>query len=184
MVGCDSLKVVILVRIQVWQPVRFVYTLHMESPTVLVPHSNAWKVLYEKESTLIKEILGSYLMDIQHIGSTSVPDLISKPIIDIALQIEKHIDADKFIEPLRALGYIYRSDLSSSERHFFQKGNPVQFHLSISYLDQGNYWRRQIAFRDYLTDHAEARREYEQIKLNSVDKSEFVQRILALAESK
>ncbi len=156
----------------------------MESLTVLIPHSDEWKFLYEKESTLIKEILGSYLIDIQHIGSTSIPDLISKPIIDIAVQIGKHTDADKFIEPLQALGYTYKPDLSSVERHFFQKGNPIQFHLSISYLDRGGYWRRQIVFRDYLVSHAEARREYEQIKLNSVDKSEFVQRILALDESK
>lgn len=156
----------------------------MESSTTLVPHSDEWKLLYEKESLLIKEIFGTHLIDIQHIGSTSVSDLISKPIIDIAVQIEKHTDADKFIEPLQTLGYIYKPDLSSAERHFFQKGNPVQFHLSTSYLDRGSYWRRQIAFRDYLASHAEARREYEQIKLNSIDKSEFVQRILALAESK
>ncbi len=156
----------------------------MESPTTLVPHSDEWKLLFEKESILIKEVFETQLIEIQHIGSTSVPDLISKPIIDIAVQIEKHTDADKFIEPLQALGYIYKLDLSSTERHFFQKGNPVQFHLSISYLDRGGYWRRQIAFRDYLAGHAEARREYEQIKRNSTDKSEFVQRILTLAESK
>lgn len=156
----------------------------MDGPTTLVPHAEEWKLLYESEAGPLKEIFGSYLLDIQHIGSTAVPDLLAKPIIDIAIQIASHLDADQFITPLQEMGYSYRPDLSSVERHFFQKGEPVQFHLSISYLDRGGYWARQIAFRDYLADHADARREYEQTKLNSIDKSEFVQRILDLAGSK
>lgn len=155
----------------------------MTDPGMIVPHSNEWGSKYRNESELIKEVFGSSLIDIQHIGSTSVPDLLSKPIIDIAVQIETHADADKFIQPLEEIEYVYKPDQSSSERHFFQKGDPTQFHLSISYLDQGGYWKRQIAFRDYLIAHSDARREYEQIKLFSVDKSEFVQRTLMLAES-
>lgn len=155
----------------------------MTDSVILVPHSGEWGSLYEKESGLIKEIFGSSIIDIQHIGSTSVPDLISKPIIDIAVQIATRTDAEKFIKPLEEIGYIYKPDQSSSERHFFQKGDPTQFHLSISYLDQGGYWGRQILFRNYLISHSEARRQYEQIKLTSTDKTEFVQKVLALAES-
>ncbi len=151
---------------------------------MLAPHSDEWKLLYENEAESIKKVFGSFLVDLQHIGSTSIPDLLAKPIIDIAVQIEKRADADMFIEPLKAVGYDYKPDLSSVERHFFQKGNPIEFHLSISYLDQGGYWNRQILFRDYLIRHAEARREYEQIKSAMADKSEFVQKILSLAESK
>jgi GrpB-like predicted nucleotidyltransferase (UPF0157 family) len=156
----------------------------MTDQMIRVPHSEDWKFLYRNESEIIKKVFGSNLLDIQHIGSTSIPDLISKPIIDVAVQIQTHDDADKYIKPLEEIGYVYKIDKSSSERHFFQKGDPVQFHLSISYLDQGWYWNRQILFRDYLRDHSEARREYEQVKLNQLDKSEFVQKMLVLADSK
>ena len=152
--------------------------------TLLVAHSDEWKDLYENEAQPIREIFGSYLIDIQHIGSTSIPDLLAKPIIDIAVKISAKNDSDRFIKPLEEAGYIYKPELSSSERHFFQKGNPIKFHLSISYLDQGGYWKRQLLFRDYLRTHPEARREYKRIKLDGVDKGEFVQRILALADRK
>lgn len=156
----------------------------MTNSAVLVPHSNEWMLQYKSESESLKKIFGSFLIDIQHIGSTAVPDLIAKPIVDIAVQIATHADAEKFILPLEEIGYVYKADKSSTERHFFQKGNPTQFHLSLSYLDQGGYWDRQILFRDYLITHSEVRREYEQIKLTATDKTEFVQRILALAEPK
>lgn len=156
----------------------------MQSPPSPVPHTDDWKVLYGSEAVLLKKLFGSYLIDMQHIGSTAVPDLLAKPIIDIAVQIATYADADRFIAPLQELGYAYKPELSSVERHFFQKGEPILFHLSISYLDRGGYWGRQIAFRDYLTGHSEARREYEQIKLRSADKSEFVQRILDSAAAK
>lgn len=154
----------------------------MNETPLQVPHSNKWKVLYKDESTLIKEIFGSSLFQIQHIGSTSIPDILSKPIIDIAVQISDHKDANKFIEPLEKLGYIYQPEKSSVERHFFQKGNPIKFHLSIAYLSRGGYWKRQIAFRDYLVTHEDARREYEQIKIKGLNKDEFVQKILSLVK--
>jgi GrpB-like predicted nucleotidyltransferase (UPF0157 family) len=150
----------------------------------LQPHTDLWKIQFEKESVEIKEVFGSNLLDIQHIGSTSIPDLLSKPIIDIAVRIALFSNADKFIKPLGEIGYVYKPEMSSTERHFFQKGNPIQFHLSISYDDRGGYWKRQILFRDYLRNNTEARREYESIKFKGLDKSAFVQKILLLAKSK
>lgn len=156
----------------------------MLTPTTLHPHNSLWKIKFEKESIEIKKVFQHYLLDIQHIGSTSIPDLLSKPIIDIAVRIAFFVDADKFIKPLAEMGYVYKPDKSSTERHFFQKGSPVQFHLSISYDDRGGYWKRQILFRDYLRENTDARREYEDIKLKATDKGPFVQKILFLAEPK
>jgi|ERR1035437_538686 GrpB-like predicted nucleotidyltransferase (UPF0157 family) len=156
----------------------------MDKKPSLFPYSNEWKVLYENEAVLIKEIFGSKLINIEHIGSTSIQDILSKPVIDIAVQISNHNDADKFIKPLEKLRYIYQPEKSSGERHFFQKGNPDKFHLSMAYLDRGGYWKRQITFRNYLISHEDARREYEQIKINATNKGEFVQKILLLTELK
>lgn len=156
----------------------------MENKPILVPHSSEWKILYEKEASLIKKVFGSTLLKIEHIGSTSIPDILAKPVIDIAVQIQNHKEAEEFLKDLEKLGYIYKPEKSSIERHFFQKGNPIIFHLSIAYLDRGGYWKRQILFRDYLMNHEDARREYEHIKLKGLNKGDFVQKILSLAEPK
>ena len=146
-------------------------------------HTDQWTIQYERESCELKRVFGSELLDIQHNGSTAVPDLLAKPIIDIAVKIASCKDADQFINPLSKFDYTYRPEMSSTERNFFQKGNPVQFHLSIAYKDRGGYWDRQILFRDYLVNHEEARREYESIKVKGIPKDEFVQKILVLASN-
>jgi GrpB-like predicted nucleotidyltransferase (UPF0157 family) len=156
----------------------------MEASVPIAPHSITWKEKYENEEKAVRDIFNSFLIDIQHIGSTAIPDLLAKPIIDIAVLIESHKDAENFLVPLEKFGYVYKPELSSNERHFFQKGDPVQFHLSIAYVDQGGYWDRQILFRDYLMTHESSRREYEQIKQDSADKSEFVHEVLTLARGR
>lgn len=154
----------------------------MNEKVMPVPHSFEWTNMYAKETESIRTVFGSSALNIQHIGSTAVDDLLAKPIIDIAVLIRSYKDADSYLRPLQDLGYTYKPEMSSSERHFFQKGNPAQFHLSIAYKDRGGYWDRQIIFRDYLRVHPEARREYEQVKLKPVvNKDEFVQKVLSLA---
>jgi GrpB-like predicted nucleotidyltransferase (UPF0157 family) len=103
-------------------------------------------------------------------------------------------DADKFVDSLDQLGYWYDKSKSSGERHFFKKGKPTEFHLSIAYTDKGNFWERQILFRDYLRIYPKARNEYSPLKENLLKKdptgndyyisgkSEFVQKILLLAK--
>ncbi|MDD5318266.1 MAG: GrpB family protein [Candidatus Pacebacteria bacterium] len=165
-----------------------------ELNSILVPYSEKWILDYQEEAEKIKNVFGNNYIDIQHIGSTSIPNMLSKPIIDVAVLIASSENANDFIAPLEKLGYVYKPEISSPERHFFKKGSPTKYHLSIAYTDKGSYWKRQILFRDYLIQHDEARKEYEQYKLNllredaTIDRSykgnkeEFVQKILSLAE--
>ncbi len=94
----------------------------------------------------------------------------AKPIIDIAVLIKTSQDVKKFILPLQELGYTYYPKSSSTERHFFRKGDPVEFHLSLAYQDRGSFWQRQIAFRDYLRSHPEAVTEYVKLKQELLEK--------------
>ena len=144
---------------QIW------YTHKMdESHTKLVSYDPAWRGKYQEESSKLTNLFGNLLIDIQHIGSTSIIGLASKPIIDIVILLPSHQDAEKYIGLLEEKGYEYDANNSSGERHFFRKGNPTQFHLSVAYQDQGGFWKRQLLFRDYLLDHPEARKEYQRIK--------------------
>ncbi len=160
---------------------------------ILVPYSDQWPRMYQEEEEKIKKVIGEKIMDIQHIGSTSIPKTLSKPIIDTSVLIDSFKNVDSLIKPLESLGYRYEPTMSSVERHFFKKGSPTQYHLSIGYTDRGGYWKRQILFRDYLRKHEEVRGEYEQFKLSilredaTIDKSytsnknEFVDKIVELA---
>ncbi len=160
----------------------------------LVPYIGAWPVVYYEEAQRLRAVCGTALLDIQHIGSTAVPKLSAKNIIDIGILVQGPEEADGLIEALQELGYSCDPAASSSERHFFRKyGGEQSFHLSLAYREQGGFWQRQLAFRDYLRAHPEEREAYEALKagLISVDpsggteylrgKTDFIERILKIA---
>jgi GrpB-like predicted nucleotidyltransferase (UPF0157 family) len=161
------------------------------SQTKILPYQSDWQSKFQAEKERLQEIFGNKALEIEHIGSTSVEGLSSKPIIDIVVVIENYQDADVFTEPLAKIGYKF--DSSSTERHYYIKGDPVEYHLSIAYANQGGFWSRQILFRDYLRSHTEARDEYAKLKENLLQKdptgsdeyiggkTDFVYKILGLA---
>lgn len=161
----------------------------------VIPYNTNWVELFEQEKEKIKSAFGDDAVDIEHIGSTSVPRLASRPIIDIAVLIDSYKEADDYIEPLAKFGYEYNQPASSPERHFFRKYEAIKYHLSIAYKDKGSFWKRQILFRDWLRDHEDARKEYQELKIKLIKedatgrhsyiqgRNEFIQRILKLAEA-
>jgi len=129
---------------------------------IIIPYQSSWSEKFLQEKKRLQKIFGTKAIEIEHIGSTSIDGLSSKPIIDIAVMINNHMNADVFTKPLDKIGYKFHS--SSTERHFYRKGNPVEYQLSIAYADRGSFWPRQILFRDYLRNHIEARDEYAHLK--------------------
>ena len=156
-----------------------------------MPYQISWPKEFLLEKERIQKIFDDKAIEIEHIGSTSVEGLPSKPIIDMAVMIDNHEDADSFTEPLAKIGYKFHS--SSTERHFYRKGDPIEYHLSIAYTDRGGFWPRQILFRDYLRSHPEACDGYANLKKDLLrqdptgvgeylsGKTEFVNKILKLA---
>lgn len=134
----------------------------------ILKYDPSWPLKYEKESQSIRELLGGRMMHIEHIGSTSIPGLDSKPIIDIAVLIPSWKEADSLIDSLASLKYVFDASThekwGSAERHFFKKGSPTEFHLSVAYNDKASFWERQILFRDYLREHKETRKRYQELK--------------------
>ena len=159
----------------------------------ILSYQSSWMGKFQVEKAKIQNVFGDSAISIEHIGSSSIDGLSSKPIIDIAVLIDKRENADEFIESLDCLGYWHDKLNSSGERHFFRKGKPTEFHLSIAYTDKGNFWERQILFRDYLLAHSDARDEYARLKADLLEKdpigrgeyikgkTEFVDKILAIA---
>ena len=165
----------------------------------LSQYQPSWETDFNIERDKLLAVFGHSALEIEHIGSTSVEGLASKPIIDIAVMIESHKDADDFTKPLAHIGYQLIPPIRSDtpERSFYTKGDPVNCHLFVAYTDVGRFYQRQILFRDYLRAHSDAREEYAKLKgtllrrypyegrdgkeAYNQEKTEFIYRILRLA---
>src|SRR3989338_7547229 len=110
-------------------------------------YSPEWPKKYKLEAEKIKVILGDDVKDIQHIGSTSIPGVIAKPLIDIGVLVDSIDGIDSFVKKLEPLGYSYKPDMSSIERIFLRKRDPVEYHLSIA-CPKHMFWKRQMSFRE------------------------------------
>ena len=124
-----------------------------------------WPLKYERERKAIAEILDGNGISIYHIGSTSVPGLAAKPIIDmmaVVRSLEKVDDArGKFSE----LGYEYLGEFGIVGRRYFRKGGDERTHqIHIFQADDWNNIERHLAFRDYMRTHEKERTEYAKIK--------------------
>lgn len=129
-----------------------------------LPHDPEWKGLFEKEKQLLQAAIGNNVLDIQHVGSTSIPGIIAKPILDIGIAVANFETAFICIEPIEKLGYAYRGENGILRRHFFVKGNPRTHHIHMLEI-MSQDWQRLILFRDYLVQHPEMAQQYVQIKL-------------------
>jgi GrpB-like predicted nucleotidyltransferase (UPF0157 family) len=97
--------------------------------------------------------------------------MLAKPIIDIGIVVDSIDDISFFTKKLAYLGYVHKPDMSSVERIFLRKGEPVEYHLSIACLKH-NFLERQIMFRDYLKKHQKKHQkfveEYNNLKLGNI----------------
>ena len=136
-------------------------------PVVIVPYDPRWPRLFQAESELIRKQIGSYLEALEHIGSTAVPRLAAKPIIDIMPGLRQLSDARGCIEPLAAIGYEYVPEYESElpERRYFRKGPPEGRTHHVHMVEAAtDFWHRHLLFRDYLRTHSETAKEYEALK--------------------
>lgn len=132
----------------------------------IVDYDPAWPRMFEDERKQIEKALGDSIIDIQHIGSTSVPGLAAKPVIDITIAVRDLEEARRMIvEPLARLGYEYVPEFEAvmPGRLYFRKGSPRTHHIHV-YVEDTADWRRHVQFRDYLREHPDAVAEYAALK--------------------
>jgi len=139
----------------------------VSAPVVIVDYDPRWPALYEEEKDRIVAASGPVVLAIEHIGSTAVPGLAAKPVIDIMVGIQTLDEAPALYDPLAAIGYEYAPEFEEliPERRFFRKG-PAEFrthHLHVVEFGD-DFWVRHLLFREYLRRHAEAAHNYAQLK--------------------
>lgn len=134
---------------------------------VFKPYSANFPRLFEAEK---KRLLAALKRPakIEHVGSTAVPGLGGKGIIDIAIAVERQ-DLELISKQLQELGYEFRPNFSTSERLYFVNFLPDseeetrRYHIHLTYLDSKE-WKELVGFRDYLRTHPEEAKEYAEIK--------------------
>jgi GrpB-like predicted nucleotidyltransferase (UPF0157 family) len=131
----------------------------------IVPYDPDWPRCFSTECDRIAAGLGALALRIDHHGSTSVPGLAAKPIIDIQVSVARLHPLDAYAPKLAHLGYVHVPHPDDAFCPFFHRPAawPHTHHVHVVQAG-GDEERRTLAFRDYLREHADAAREYEDLK--------------------
>jgi GrpB-like predicted nucleotidyltransferase (UPF0157 family) len=137
----------------------------MNSRITIAPYDSTWPLAFADEEARLRAALGKLAMRIDHHGSTAVPGLAAKPILDIQVSVIALQPIEPYRQVLRALGYVHREHVDDSFSPFFHRPRtwPHTHHVHLV-LAGGEEERRTLAFRDYLRDHAEEAGKYQQLK--------------------
>ena len=137
----------------------------MAQHVVVVDYDPAWPQAYRAEKSLLLSVLGDNCIAIHHIGSTAVPGLAAKPIIDILPVVRSLERVDRAAHSLEAIGYEYLGEFGIPGRRYLRKGGDERTHQVhiFSEADPQNILRH-LAFRDYLRTHGQIRDAYAALK--------------------
>ncbi|MDF2680145.1 MAG: hypothetical protein K0R47_1335 [Brevibacillus sp.] len=136
----------------------------MREAIIVVPYEEEWPYLFQEMGRRLRNTLGELAVRIDHIGSTSVPGLAAKPVIDIQISVFSFEPMDQLVERMREAGFLYREDNPDlSKRYFRELPGHLRTHVHVRRVGS---WSEQISllFRDYLRAHPEACMEYAALK--------------------
>jgi GrpB-like predicted nucleotidyltransferase (UPF0157 family) len=169
-----------------------------EDPVVLVPYEEAWPSFFEEERAQIEDAVGSWMEEIEHIGSTAVPGLAAKPVIDIMVGVRSLEDTPALVARLETIGYEYVPELEQQMpfRRYFRKltGGRRTHQIHLVERSDAAFWDRHVLFRDYLRAHPEVAERYTRLKYEVSDrfredrvaytdaKTDFIAEVVRLAE--
>ncbi len=161
----------------------------------IIPYDREWPREFEREQSRLALVFGKRAA-IEHVGSTAVPGLAAKPIIDVMIGLRALPEAEGRISALEDLGYEYvpAYEVALPDRRYFRKPKmPPRTHHLHCVVRGSAFWREHLLFRDYLRRHPEAAAAYASVKRELAErhgsnrkaylagKSPFIERVLALA---
>jgi GrpB-like predicted nucleotidyltransferase (UPF0157 family) len=137
-------------------------------PIVIAAYDPAWTSLFAQERAKLAALLGPLVLAIEHVGSTAVPGLAAKPIIDLMVGVRSLTEArHRCIERLQAAGYAYLPEYQSwlPDELFFRRGSSGSWTHHVHVMEPSNPgWRRRLLFRDYLRRHPDSAEAYAKLK--------------------
>lgn len=146
----------------------------MSEPVYVVPYDPKWPSHFTLERSRVETVLGYWAQAIEHVGSTAVPGLDAKPVIDLMVGVRDVRNADRCIRPLEGIGYSYWTENPNPDRALFVKfvdaGRTSRTHNLHVVENSGDLWNDRLVFRDCLRAHPETAREYAQLKYDLADR--------------
>ncbi|MDA5181171.1 GrpB family protein [Klebsiella pneumoniae] len=159
----------------------------------VVDYDEMWPTLFENERTLLQMTLGKVISRVHHIGSTSVPGLSAKPVIDILIEVANLEELDSLNQAMEGVGYTVRGENGILNRRYFTKGGNQRSHHIHAFTTGDAQIIKHLAFRDYLIKHNDVAIQYALMKKSamllcendshrySIYKSDFIQKHLRMA---
>ena len=133
------------------------------NPVVVVDYNPLWPRQFETLGSRLANVLGGLAVTIEHVGSTAVPGLAAKPIIDIDVLLSAPEDLPSAMAALASIGYQHRGDLGVPNREAFRApAGDLRHHLYV--CPNNTEYHRHIAFRDHLRSHPEDASAYANLK--------------------
>lgn len=145
-------------------------------PVEILPYDPRWPLLYEEARREILKAIAPHVLCIEHIGSTAVPGLAAKPVIDILAGVRSLQDAPAFLPPLIELGYTYISryeDEFPERRYLHRIVNSAHTHHLHVVEPESEFFNKQLLFRDYLRAHPEDAERYAELKYDLAERYRY-----------
>ena len=136
---------------------------------VLVPHDPSCPAQFAAARAEMMAACNGLMLEVHHVGSTSIAGIIAKPVIDMMPILARHEDGLACIAPMQALGYVYRGERGIAGRHLFVRGNP-RSHNVHAFAAGNPEVERHLLFRDYLRAHPDERDAYAALKRSLAEK--------------
>lgn len=131
----------------------------------VVAHNPDWPKLFKKEADEIKAVFGQEVVVIHHIGSTAIPGISAKPIIDVLVEVQDIEKIDDFNEEMTGRGYQPKGEFGIPKRRFFIKGGDATRTHHIHVFQTGHPGiESHLNFRDYMIAHPEEAQAYSRLK--------------------
>ncbi|HEX6126414.1 MAG TPA: GrpB family protein [Pyrinomonadaceae bacterium] len=137
----------------------------------VVPHQLQWRDEFNEEARLVAAALGDNVAAVHHIGSTAIPYIYSKPIIDLLVEVHEIREVDRLSSAMESLGYEIKGEFGIPGRRYFRKDNPrgIRTHQIHIFESGSSQIERHLAFRDYLIAHPDEARKYGDLKRKLAD---------------
>lgn len=155
--------------------------MQIDEPIKLSNYDSQWIHYFEREKQTIKSVITHHIVAIEHFGSTAVPGMMAKPIIDILVGVRLYPLPKAAIKSLQNLAYEYCGEAGVIGRQYFRKRGSVSFNIS-AVEHGGSHWHNNLLLRDYLQTHETAAQTYKETKQKIL--KEGLQMLLSYSERK
>ncbi len=139
----------------------------------VVSYNPNWKDMYKEESEKIKNVLSNIIIDIHHIGSTAIPGIKAKPVIDILVEAKDIEGVDQYNHKMKEFGYEAMGEYGIPKRRFFRRGGNKRTHHVHIFQVGNEEIERHINFKEYLISHPDKAREYSKLKEKLANKYSY-----------